>query len=262
MLRGCAISHTVNVGDHMLKKFLKPLARSQIVMGLLGYMSARTERRFVNMSPAEVFSEIYRRKMWGSARDSDYCSGQGSHDASIIEPYIQSVRAFLSAFPTAPDVVDLGCGDFNVGSRLRDCCAGFVATDVVRELVDRNALVFGNLNVSFRCIDIISEDLPAGEVAFLRQVAQHLTNAQIASILPKLSQYQWIIFSEHLPSVDKFKANLDKPVGSGVRVSMGSGVVLTEPPFNFAVEEAKLLCRVRLQEMSGIVQTIAYRMIP
>jgi hypothetical protein len=262
MLGGSVINHTANVSDHMLKKFLKPLARSPIVMGLQGYMSARTERRFVNMSPAEVFSEIYRRKMWGSADDSEYCSGQGSHVAAIIEPYIHSVRAFLSAFPAAPNVVDLGCGDFNVGSRLRDCCARFVATDVVRDLVDRNGLVFGHLDVSFRCIDIISEDLPSGEVAFLRQVAQHLTNAQIANILPKLSQYQWIIVSEHLPSVDKFKANLDKPVGSGVRVSDGSGVVLTEPPFNLAAEEARLLCSVRLQEMSGIVQTIAYRMTP
>jgi len=230
-------------------------------MGLQGYMTARTESRFVNMRPADVFSEIYRRKMWGSADNSEYCSGQGSHHSSIVEPYIQSVRAFLSTLSGRPNVVDLGCGDFNVGSRLRDCCAHFIAIDIVPDLIDRNARVFRHLDVSFRCLDIIAEELPAGDVAFLRQVAQHLSNAQIAQIVPKLSQYQWVVVSEHLPSANDFTANRDKPVGSGVRVSNGSGVVLTEPPFGLAAAEARPLCSVRLEELSGVVQTIAYRML-
>jgi hypothetical protein len=244
----------------MLKKLLKPLARSPLVVGVQEYMTARNERRFENMSPAEVFGEIYRRKMWGSADNSDYCSGQGSHYRSIVDPYIQSVREFLSGFPTTPNAVDLGCGDFNIGSQLRDCCGQFVATDVVHDLIERNARVFARLNVSFRCVDIISDDLPAGDVAFLRQVAQHLSNAQIAKIIPKLSQYRWVVVSEHLPAAEEFIANGDKPVGSGVRVSNGSGVILTEPPFNLHAREVRPLCSVPLNEMSGIVQTIAYRM--
>ena len=212
------------------------------------------------MSPAEVFSEIYRRKMWGSTAKSAYCSGQGSHYESIVDPYVESVRRFLSEFPHAQKVVDLGCGDFNVGSQLRDCCDQFVATDVVPDLIEHNGRVFAQLDVSFRCIDIISEDLPAGDVAFLRQVAQHLSNAQIMMIIPKLYQYRWVVVSEHLPSADDFVANCDKPPGSGVRVPIGSGVILTEPPFNLRAMEVKPLCDVQLNDMSGVVRTIAYRM--
>jgi len=246
----------------MLKKVLRPLIRSPVMVDLQEYLTARIERRFENMSPAEVFGEIYRRKMWGSADNSDYCSGQGSHYRSIVDPYIKSVREFLSEFPIAPNAVDLGCGDFNVGSQLRDCCGRFIATDVVNDLIERNARVFARLDVSFRCVDIISDDLPGGDVAFLRQVAQHLSNAQIAKIIPKLSQYRWIVVSEHLPSAEDFIANCDKLVGSGVRVSNGSGVVLTEPPFNLRALEVKPLCSVLVNHMSGIVRTIAYRMTP
>lgn len=245
----------------MLKQLLKPLARSSLVATLQQRAAARSERRFANMSPAEVFSEIYRRKLWGSAANSQYCSGQGSHYVSIVGPYVTAVRAFLAEFAGKPDVVDLGCGDFNVGSQLRDRCGRFIATDVVGELVARNARDFAHLGVEFRCVDIIADDLPAAEVAFLRQVAQHLSNAQIASIIPKLSRYRWVVVSEHLPSDPGFTANYDKALGSGVRMSNGSGVVLTEPPFNLKAVEQKTLCSVRLDEMSGMVQTIAYRMI-
>src|SRR5271165_51784 len=191
----------------ILKELIRPLARSPLVMVLLQHLAARTERRFEHLTPAEVFGAIYRKKMWGRTGKSDYCSGQGSHYQYIVGPYVESVRRFLSEFANAPNVVDLGCGDFNVGSQLRDCCAQFVATDVVPELIGRNARVFAHLKVRFSCVDIITDELPTGDVAFLRQVAQHLNNAQISEIISKLYRYPWVVVSEHLPSVDGFAAN-------------------------------------------------------
>jgi hypothetical protein len=245
----------------MLKEFVRSVARSPLVASVQRYLAARVERRFETMSPADIFAEIYRRKMWGSMSRSDFCSGQGSHYPSIVGPYLESVRGFLSEFAHAPNAVDLGCGDFKVGSQLRDWCNQFVATDVVPGLIERNERVYERLNVSFRCVDITSTDLPAGDIAFLRQVAQHLSNAQIAGIIPKLYQYRWVIVSEHLPSAADFIANLDKPTGSGIRVPIGSGVVLTAPPFNLQALESKVLCSVPLSEVSGVVRTVAYRLI-
>jgi hypothetical protein len=246
----------------MLKELAKSVARLPLFVGLQQYMAGRVERRFATMRPAEVFGEIYRRKMWGSTPQSDFCSGQGSHYQSIVDPYLVSVRRFLSDFAHAPNAVDLGCGDFRVGSHLRSCCNDFIATDVVAALIERNRRLYEQLDVSFRCVDIVSDDLPAGDVAFLRQVAQHLSNAQIAKIIPKLYKYRWVIVSEHLPIGADFVANVDKPTGSGVRVPSGSGVVLTAPPFNLKALESRVLCSVTLSEMSGVVQSIAYRLIP
>ena len=196
--------------------------------------------------------------MWGSTANSDYWSGIGSHDEQIIQPYIESARRFLSEFPTLANAVDLGCGDVNVGSQIRDCCAQFVASDLVPDLVDRNARAFAHLNVVFQCVDIVKDDLPTAELAFIRQVLQHLNNAQIAKVILKLRQYRWLIVSEHVPAIESFAPNRDKPMGPGVRERFGSGVVLTAPPFNLRAIEERLLCEVK--EGSGIVRTVANRL--
>jgi hypothetical protein len=92
----------------------------------------------------------------------------------------------------------------------------------------------------------------------LRQVLQHLSNAQIATIVPKLYRYHWLIVSEHLPSSGRFTANRDKPIGPGIRERFGSGVVLTKPPFTLRTLEERTLCLV--PETSGVIRTVAYRL--
>ena len=69
---------------------------------------------------------------------------------------------------------------------------------------------------------------------FIRQVLQHLSNAQISRIVPKLSIYRLLVLTEYLPSSGDFVPNLDRPTGVGTRLGTetDSGIVLTEPPFN------------------------------
>jgi hypothetical protein len=242
----------------MLKDALRPLLPLPMLRLWRRRAAARLDRRFANWTPAEVFGAVYRERLWGSRPDFQFCSGNGSHERAIIEPYLASVRAFLSELPRPLDAVDLGCGDFNVGARLRDRCAAFVAADVVPELITRNARAFAHLDVTFQCIDLVKDELPAGQVAFLRQVLQHLGNAQIAAVIAKLYRYEWLIVSEHVPETGRFIANRDKPMGPGVRERFGSGVVLTAPPFNLNVLEQRELCTV--PEQSGRVRTMAYRL--
>lgn len=196
--------------------------------------------------------------MWGGAADGDFCSGTGSRLESIVHPYIESVNSFLCEFPIAPDVVDLGCGDFNVGSQLRDSCGSYVAVDVVPELIQRNTRLFSKLAVSFECRDLVRDRLPAGDLAFLRQVLQHLSNAQIAAIIPKLYGYRWVVITEHHPCEPAYVANHDKPAGPGVRLRYGSAVVVTAPPFSLKPLETRELCSVN--EGTDIIRTVAYRL--
>ena len=203
---------------------------------------------------------MYREKLWGSRASGDYCSGAGSHLDAIVRPYVANVRAFLGEFPELAVAVDLGCGDFNVGSQLVGSFREFTAVDVVPELIERNGRNFAHLGVVFRCLDIVNDDLPAGEVAFLRQVLQHLSNAQVARVVQKLYQYRWLVVTEHLPSAVGFRANRDKPIGPGVRQRFGSGLVLTAPPFNLRVVEQRVLCTVPCDV--GTIQTSAYRLAP
>lgn len=207
-------------------------------------------------SAAETFSSVYRDNHWGRRWGKKFCSGQGSYEEPIVGPYVQSVRGFLSEFSQPPRIVDLGCGDFHVGSRIREACAHYVACDVVPELIEHNRKAFARLQVEFACLNIVDDPLPRGEVVFIRQVLQHLANAQIACVLPKLAQYRFVVITEHLPGDPAFSPNRDHQFGSGTRVTRNSGVVLTAPPFNFKATSERLLCSV--QYGKDVIKTIAY----
>ena len=135
----------------------------------------------------------------------------------------------------------------------------YVACDIVPELINFNRLKYKALNVEFRALDIIADKLPSGKIVFIRQVLQHLSNDQINILIPKLkATYEYIILTEHLPSLDYFEHNLDKPTGPDIRASIKSGIVLTSPPFWLSVINEQLLCEEKL-DSGEIIRTTLYK---
>ncbi len=192
-------------------------------------------RRDAGRTAAEVFGDIYRTNRWGGS-PGEFCSGDGSSDAAVVEPYVALMRAYLGGFPAdaRPRVVDVGCGDFAVGRRLVDLCGGYVGVDVVPELVAH--LTAGNTDpkIRFVCADASRDPLPAGDVCFVRQVFQHLSNAQIAAVLPKLAAFRTVFVTEHHPGPGvATRPNLDKLQGADIRLYRDSGVFLDAAPFHF-----------------------------
>ncbi len=158
-------------------------------------------------------------------------------------------------------VVDLGCGDFQVGNQLTGYCGHYVGVDVVKLLVERNVETFGGETVEFQHLDIIKDKLPEGSVCFVRQVLQHLSNRQITAILPKLGQYQLVIVSEHQPSASRMsQPKLDKLPGGDTRLVNGSGVFLEAPPFSIPKGRLRLLLEVEASLVSdeGVIRTYAW----
>jgi len=235
-----------------LKRAIKPFVPRR----LLRFWQARAERRRnVRQSAAELFGAIYRGKHWGGP-DRDFYSGTGSYAPEVIEPFVAVVRAYLAAFPEPPIVVDVGCGDFTAGSRLVDLARHYHGCDVVPELIARNRRLFAAPNLSFHLVDAVSDPLPAGDVALIKQVLQHLRNDQIAAIARALAQYPVWIVSEHLPR-GAFVPNRDQLAGGSTRLRVNSGVVLTEPPFRVAPKAVDILCEV--PEQGHLIRTVAYR---
>ena len=223
----------------VLPRFLIEKYRDWRIGGLQG----RTVER--------VFSDIYRRNLWGGTA-GDFYSGTGS-DATVAEPYIDAVSRFITSHHAA-SIVDLGCGDFRVGRELvARTGARYHGLDVVPELIARNTSQFGGSGVTFSCLDVTSDPLPAGEVCLIRQVLQHLSNAQVARVLERCESYPFLIVTEHVPAVDGVRSiNLDIPHGPHTRVDHGSGLFLDRPPFNRSILE--LLCEVPVED--GRIQTM------
>ena len=65
-------------------------------------------------------------------------------------------------------------------------------------------------------LDIAADYLPSGDCALLRQVLQHLSNAEVQNILRKITGFKYIILTEHLPNGD-FIPNKDVISGQGIR---------------------------------------------
>jgi len=158
--------------------------------------------------------------------------------------------------------VDLGCGDFNVGGQLRPYCGSYVACDVVPALIRRNNDKFAGTKVDFRCIDIVEDDLPQGDIVFLRQVLQHLGNTQILRVVRKLYQYKFLVLTEHIPTSPAFLPNRDKATGGGIRLKQGSGVVLTEFPFLLRVKSESVICTTNesFAQYPGLIRTTLYEL--
>jgi hypothetical protein len=225
-------------------------------------LSRRWDAKFRGQPAANVFGAIYKQGRWGHGSEGDFCSGRGSHDPAIVGPYVEAVAGFLQSIPGLPSVVDLGCGDFNIGKQLRPYVSHFIACDVVPELIARNVVKFAGENVDFRCVDMVEDDLPVADVALIRQVLQHLSNSQISRIVPKLYRYQFVVLSEHVPVENGFVPNVEKTAGVTIRLPSRSGVVLTRPPFNLKVKSEKVICSnlQSIRSYKGVVNTMIYEL--
>ena len=175
----------------------------------------------------------------------------------MVGPYVDAVRGFLAGFADKPSVVDLGCGDFNVGARLRDLCGSYVACDIVEALIAHNRERFADLDVDFRQLDIIEDMIPQTDIVIIRQVLQHLSNGQIARALRNITaSCRYLVVTEHLPGKPDFRPNVDKPAGGAIRPFFGSGIVLTSEPFALKVLGERILCEV--PELGGVIRTTLY----
>ncbi len=246
----------MGLGTDLLKRVLPRAAYDALRDG---YTRRWLAREYGGLSTEQVFTKVYESGVWGRSADpaDSYFSGTGSHSPAVVQRYVGAVGSFLQSFENKPSVVDLGCGDFAIGSQIRPYCSHYVACDIVSGLIERNRARYGGLEVDFRVLDLASDELPRAEIVFVRQVLQHLSNDRLAAALPRLaSSYRFAVVSEHLPARPDFPHNLDKPTGPDTRLRVGSGVVLTSPPFGLKARSERRLCEVT--EGDGIVVTTLY----
>ncbi|WP_299064658.1 class I SAM-dependent methyltransferase [uncultured Polaribacter sp.] len=206
----------------------------------------------------KAMEQVYDMKLWGS-NYSKFYSGDGSHQSEIVKPYIAIVASFLTSFKNKISVLDLGCGDFNIGKNLVHLTNTYIAVDIVPDLIEHNKKQFKNRNLSFQCLDIAEDHLPKADCVILRQVLQHLSNAEVQKIASKLTNYKYIILTEHLPN-GNFTPNKNIISGQGIRLKKQSGIDLLAAPFHLKVQEEKQLLAYNLKGNKGVIVTTLYKL--
>ncbi|WP_296638048.1 class I SAM-dependent methyltransferase [Polaribacter sp.] len=201
----------------------------------------------------KAMEQIYDQNLWGGNKDEFY-SGSGSHNPIIVEPYLEVVINFLKSFQEPITVLDLGCGDFNIGGQLFAFSKKFIAIDIAVNVINYNKAKYSHNNLEFQCLDISKDDLPKADVVILRQVLQHVSNEEVQSVLNKLKEYKYVILTEHLPN-QEFIPNKDIISGQGIRIKSQSGLIITESPFKFKCKKQQELASTILDNNKGVIKT-------
>jgi len=194
----------------------------------------RIHRTYEALTLAETFRKIYLTKAWGGSGEP-FSSGAGSR-GDVAEVYCRFVTKFIKD-RRIKSVLDLGCGDFEVGRQIVDRTKiTYTGVDIVPELIQHHQSTAKDPCVNFACLDITRDNLPDAELCLVRQVLQHLSNREISQVLANLEGYRYVLISEDVPLRPKV-FNRDKPHGPDVRSYYGSGVYIDEPPFSMTVSE-------------------------
>ena len=205
----------------------------------------------------KAMEQIYDQNLWGD-NNTEFYSGFGSHNPAIVNPYVEVVKQFLTSFDTPITVLDLGCGDFNIGNQFVAFTKKYIAVDIVENLINYNQEKFKAAHLEFQCLDIAKDDLPKADCIIIRQVLQHLSNAEVQKVLDKLTDFNYIILTEHIPK-GFFTPNKDIISGQGIRLKKQSGLDILKPPFNFKVKEKKELLVFNLEDDKGLITTTFYK---
>lgn len=237
---------------------IKRILPQKLVLQLKKKRQQHIWKDYEKLSTKEVFTKIYSEHVWGTdgSNPGAYFSGGGSHDNDQIIPYINAVKKFISDLNKKPDVMDIGCGDFNIGIQLRDACNRYIACDIVDPLIAQNKIQYKEASVEFRVFDLTSEPCENVDIIFVRQVFQHLSNEDIKKGLQNIIPHcKYLVLTEHWPANPQFKRNLDKPTGPDIRAVLDSGIDISAPPFNCNLP-GKCICEV--PDALGTIRTIVY----
>ena len=111
----------------------------------------------------------------------------------------------------------------------------YTGIDVVEALIKHNAETFKAVNKRFICMNAAADDepLPNGELLIIRQVLQHLSNADIQKILAKTNKFKFLFITEHIYDAPDAVYNVDMQTTNSIRLRYKSGVYLEHAPFNY-----------------------------
>lgn len=190
---------------------------------------------------AEVFGEIYANNVWAQpANGARYSSGPGSEPAATAA-YEDFVLGYLDAHPGISRIVDIGCGDFQVARRIlarAPRALTYTGCDIAVNVVEHNRETYGGPNIHFVELDVTRHPVPRGEIVTIREVFQHLSNADILAAIDNLrrSGFKRAIVTECQPA-GPCVPNRDIVSGYRTRDGLQSGVFLEQPPFGLTIIE-------------------------
>lgn len=247
------------MGAHGLKMFPVPLApfeciglaKMQIRRLAAGIDSkAQSYAKDQHCRRRSFFQELYHRNIWAVEGDSQFfleAGGSGPAAEFYVDRIAELLERHSRELQRPVRVVDIGCGDFRLARALVERLPGlsYLGCDIVPKLVAHNSARFSSQRVRFRTLDAVSDRQPEGDVCLVRQLFQHLKNAEILAVLGAM-RCPLVYVTEAHPLRRIGSPNPDKLSGESLRfdrhTGLGRRVELRHVPFFLPAEEVFRFC--------------------
>jgi SAM-dependent methyltransferase len=125
-------------------------------------------------------------------------------------------------------VVDVGCGDWQLGSLVDWSNVTYLGVDVVADLVETNTRAHAASNVSFRVADATTDRLPAADLLLAKDVLQHWPISAITRFLSaNVGRYRYQLLTNDVAST-RWAGGTNEETGLGGWRTLD----LEAPPFD------------------------------
>jgi len=139
---------------------------------------------------------------WNERYKTGRDSGVGSYGAEV-ERKIELLRDLVNGcYPAAKTILDVGCGDFNLGSKLLPYLSKdieYLGLDLSQEIVDRNTKEYGTDKIKFKKIDEVGVFDDRADVVICMDVLFHIIDqGEYNKMLDTLSKSydQYLVVSQ------------------------------------------------------------------
>ena len=152
----------------------------------------------------KYFETVYAENLW---KNEESVSGEGS-TLKCSDMYL----LFLKQFVTNNDIkniLDLGCGDFNLMKHFNYEDIKYVGVDLVNELIEKNNINYGKHNIKFLNRMIHNYEFEEKyDLIICKDVLQHWSIENVITFLKLIKNYKYCLLINDFKN-DKYKA----PIG-------------------------------------------------
>ena len=201
----------------------------------------------------ENFTKVYTEYTWGK-QDDEFMSGRKNkkfysgggtdHGNDKGDRYRNLLQSYVDK-EDVKTVVEIGCGDWEVSSRIDWSSVSYTGYDVVKMVVDYNDENFSQKNIKFICDDVIKRNDIKADLLIVKDVFQHLPPSYCVD------------FIKSIPN--NFKYNIiTNDVNSNSEIEVGGyqGNNFSDSPFN--MEYTLLIQWIQKFADAGSKQTVSF----
>jgi hypothetical protein len=143
------------------------------------------------MNNQDVFTKIYKQRIWGNGTPDSPSSGDGSLPEMSL-PYLQFVQNSIQN-NEIESVFDFGHGDWTMWRDYKFENVSYLGIDIAEGLSERVGAIYENPTRKFLHSSELTKGFPAADLFISKEVFQHLSNPDVTAILEQLTSFKYLI---------------------------------------------------------------------